>query len=162
MQQWVGELLLFSPTAEGYGFVHAHCGSDPELLNGRGCSSRCVEGYGDGVKGRLRRCGSWAAAVDRLSLRPRRTISWIAICSPGDRLSPSPSAASAGSAPGGEWVMDKAVNTGSSTKGMMFKDPGKHRNGAHWQRTSHSWTSHLQSEDFVLANLIGPFWVEQV
>lgn len=47
--------------------------------------------------------GGWRYSGFRFgSLRPRRTISWNAVCSPEARLSPSPSVGSAGSAPG-EW-----------------------------------------------------------
>lgn len=43
-----GLLFLSIPTAEGYGFVHAHRYSKPELVSGRGYlgSGRCLEGYG--------------------------------------------------------------------------------------------------------------------
>lgn len=102
-----GLLFLSSPTAEGYGFVHACRLSRPELVSGRDHLALAAA-WGDleleGFGFRETVLGGQGCSGSRFgSLRPRQTISWNVVCSPGARLSPSPSAGSAGSAPGGGW-----------------------------------------------------------
>lgn len=102
------------------------------------------------------------------SLRPRPTTSWNAACFPGARLFPSPSVGSAGSVPGGEWGGGNGRPCWVTETGHGVPVRGKHHSGIKWQGKSRSCTSaslsssgtsHLQSQDFVVGDLIGPSWV---
>ena len=132
-----GLLSLSGPTAGGYGFVHAIATQSWNSLVGGVALSLPLRG---GI-----RSGREAEAETRFCecsgtgsgfgfgfgfLRPRWTISWDEACCPGARLSLSPSAGSADSAPGIEWGDRENGTCRVLERGQEVRGPGEPHSAA--------------------------------